>query len=82
MEKYNGWTNRDTWLVKLWIENDYDNYMRVVHKVKGIGTDKKLSDMSCCEIMVWLRRFHYGDSIDWSKVNIEEIKESILEEYE
>jgi hypothetical protein len=25
-QEYNGWTNRDTWLVALWIENDAYNY--------------------------------------------------------
>ena len=82
MDKYNGWSNRDTWLVMLWINNDYESYMRVQHKVKGIGTDKKLADMTCCELMGWLRRFNYGDKIDWGKVNIEEIREAILEESE
>ena len=79
MDKYNGWTNRDTWLVMLWIYNDYDNYMRLTHKVGGIGTDKKLADMNCCELMGWLRRLKYGDEIDWGKVNMEEVKEAILE---
>lgn len=81
MDKYNGWSNRDTWLVRLWIDNDYNNYMRVKNKVEGIGTDKKLKDMTCCELMGWLRRLNYGDKIDWSKVNMDEIKTSIIEEY-
>jgi hypothetical protein len=25
-EKYNGWTNYETWLAKLWIDNEYDAY--------------------------------------------------------
>lgn len=82
MQTYNGWTNRDTWLVKLWLDNDYNNYMRVKHKVDGIGTNKKLKDFTCCELENWLRRLHYGDEIDWGLVNIQEIQEAILEEYQ
>ena len=81
METYNGWTNRDTWLVKLWLDNDYNNCMRAKHKIEGIGTNKKLCDLTCCELENWLRRLHYGDEIDWGLVNIEEIRESLLEEY-
>ena len=80
--KYNGWTNRDTWLVMLWINNDYKNYMRLKHKVEGIGTNKKLKDLNCCELMSWLKGFHYGDKIDWHYVNMNEVKEAILEDFE
>ena len=24
---YHGWTNRDTWLVNLWLDNDHNTYM-------------------------------------------------------
>ena len=79
-EKYYGWTNRDTWLVMIWLNNDENNYTRVQHKKAGIGTNKNLRDMNCCETMNWLRGLHYGDSIDWHNVNIEEIREAILSE--
>lgn len=80
-EKYNGWTNRDTWLVKLWLDNDRDNNTALDHKVRGIGTNKLFKDLNCCETMGWLRRLHYGDEINWHNVNIEELREAILEEY-
>ena len=82
MEKYNGWTNKDTWLVKLWADNDYNNYIAVQHKIQGIGTDKKFKDLTCCETMDWLKKLHYGDKINWHNVNIQEIRDAILEEVE
>lgn len=26
-KRYNGWTNRETWLVNLWLTNEYSDYM-------------------------------------------------------
>ena len=78
---YNGWTNRDTWLVMLWIDNDEKNYNATKHKVEGIGTNKPFKDLNCCETMEWLKRLHYGDEINWHNVNINEIREAILDGY-
>ena len=46
-EKYNGWSNRETWLVKLWIDNEQHTYQRaqemarywVTHR-EGIGSSR------------------------------------------
>lgn len=35
MEKYSGWTNRETWLVPLWFENSLD------HVVEDISADSR-----------------------------------------
>lgn len=35
MEKYNGWTNRETWLVPLWFEDGLD------HVVEDISADSR-----------------------------------------
>ena len=79
-EKYQGWSNRDTWLVMLWLNNDSNNYKAMEHKVKGIGTNKLFKDLTCCETMAWLKKLHYGDEINWHNVNIDEIRNAILEE--
>lgn len=84
-ERYNGWTNRDTWLVMLWLENDYNNYLVLQRKIKGegSGSKKKLQNLNCCELMFWIRHtMHFGDEINWHNVNMNEIKKAILEEVE
>ena len=78
-EKYNGWSNYDTWLVMVWLLNDYDNYKAVCNWIEGIGT-KKLVDYTETEVYDKLKRFHYGDKINWNNVNINEVKEGLLEE--
>ena len=34
---YNGWTNRETWLVSLWLNNDQGNY-ELLSNVLGLST--------------------------------------------
>jgi len=36
---YNGWTNRETWLVNLWLNNDLDSYNYRMESIKDIHTD-------------------------------------------
>lgn len=82
-EDYNGWTNRDTWLVALWLDNDRNNYERAIGVVNGVGRAKKLADYTDLELWEKLkdtRLFKYGDEINWNNVNIQEIREK-LEEY-
>ena len=78
-KKYNGWSNRDTFLVVLWLNNDKNNYRRLEHLKNGIGS-KKLEDLTNIELYEKLKTFNYGDKIDWNNVNVDEIRESILEE--
>jgi hypothetical protein len=75
-EKYNGWTNWDTWATKLWLDNEKENYDRLSSMDKN-----ELLDLGVDELQL----FEYGDDgddIDWTQVNIPEIIESLLEDYE
>jgi hypothetical protein len=71
MEKYNGWSNYDTWLVNLWLMNDEHNY----NSFRRLDEDE-VNEMTLTDLEEW---FYYGDDIDFDVVNINEIRESIIE---
>jgi len=73
MAKYNGWANRDTWLVGLWLNNHESNY-RFMRANK-----KKLMKMKKPQLIRTLKgRCHFGDKIDWTQVRITEIKRDVI----
>lgn len=41
MSDYNGWTNRATWLVKLWMDNSEVSYKHWQHVTKQLQKDAK-----------------------------------------
>lgn len=74
---YNGWSNRDTWLVMLWLNNDYENYQKITRIVKNTN---KLQDLSNNELYMELKDFDYGDEIDFNNINLDEIRQALIEE--
>lgn len=74
METYNGWSNRDTWLVALWLNNDYGNYQ------KWWPRRKSLAKLPKTQLVAFLRNLHYGDKVVWKNVNITEIKRMLNED--
>lgn len=73
MNGYNGWTNRDTWLVALWIDNDRKNYQTMTQNKEHF---LKYTDEAFRKS---LQHLNYGDKIDFSKVDINEIREIVRE---
>lgn len=76
MEKYNGWTNRDTWLVALWLDNDRKNYEKMQ---KERFTLSQLSDRA---LKNTISNYHFGDDVNFQRVDWSEIREMIAEHEE
>lgn len=69
VERYNGYTNRDTWLIALWLMNDERNYRLAIEEYnKGMGVEWNNPN-----------KYHYGDEINFTRVNVSEI-EAMMDE--
>ena len=78
-EDYNGWCNRDTWLVMLWLNNDQNNYEGITRIVNNTNELKDLSDL---ELSMILKDFNYGtdtDKIDFTRVDLDEVRFGLTE---
>ncbi len=76
-EDYNGWSNRDTWLVMLWLNNHKENYDKITRIVKNTNNLKDLSDL---ELYGELKDFYYGDKVNFNNINLSEIRTALIEE--
>ena len=74
MPKYNGYANRDTWLVALWLDNDRNNYFKMKRNKKSLLAMKKPKLIATLK-----RNFKFGDKINWKNVRTGEIKQNIRE---
>jgi hypothetical protein len=72
-QEYNGWTNRDTWLVALWIENDAYNYNWVKQNASSLLKKNKTQLLILLNVYLKIE-----DNVNWSKVNVSEIKNMVI----
>lgn len=74
-QKYNGYSNRDTWVVILWLLNDENNYNKLLKLDSGSVSNIKLETLK--------RHFVYRyEQIQWGNVNLEEVQGVIKETLE
>lgn len=77
MTEYNGWTNRATWLVPLWADNDYGTYSRKRDTLKHMD---EVVTGERAELLAALlfagRSTPDHEPGDWETVNWDEIAES------
>lgn len=66
-QKYNGWTNRETWLVNIWFGDFWETAEDVEASREQIETEIQA-------LPNWIQDFIYEDSINW-----DELKESVDE---
>ena len=93
MSSYNGWTNYETWNVKLWLDNDHGSYLywreRSEERYEE-GKEAEDMDSATYELANELQAFHeenvpevlgtYADLLGaaLSEVNWHEIAESLM----
>lgn len=71
MAKYNGWTNRDTWLALTWILDHPYNYQKLL--------DLPRSALETMTADLVRYHFYFGDRIDFRALNMLELRPALLE---
>ncbi len=48
---YNGWTNYETWDVKLWLDNDYQTYSYVQDMIASLDMDEEYPALTLADAL-------------------------------
>ena len=77
-EDCNGWCNKDTWLVMVWLGNDQNNYEGIT---RIVNNTHYLEDLSDLELYGILKDFNYGnDKINFNRVDLDEVRQGLTED--
>jgi hypothetical protein len=79
---YNGWKNRSTWNVMLWMDNEESNYTYYVSEVRRtIAAGKKFGRFSACRVCMYClgERTPDGIKVDSRLVDYRAIAAAMLE---
>lgn len=93
MSEYNGWTNRATWNVAMWLENDWDTNLDEWSKDREISSSERFRDeIQWAIVELDLRCWHLGapagcevihfmtpDAERFDDANWSELYESLIE---
>lgn len=75
-QKYNGWTNHDTWASHLWLTNDENTYHYAVNIAGNTGMVREQKEMG---LQGLLNALGNPDAIDYDNVNWTEVIEALRE---
>jgi len=73
MSDYNGWTNRDTWLVVLWLTNDEP----LCNQVRLLMNNEEAGEAAQKLVLIHLLNLVATDHIDYENVNWGEVLECL-----
>lgn len=60
-EKYNGWSNRETWLVNLWFGDNWES-------VEDVQSTREYLEEEIDKLPNWIRDFIDDAAIDWEEL--------------
>ena len=60
-EKYNGWTNRETWLVNLWCGDNWET-------PDDVQASKEFIEDTITELPSWIQDFIYQGAVNWDEL--------------
>jgi hypothetical protein len=72
---YNGWFNRDTWLIALWLNNDYRNYTKMLEDIDYLIS---LNEKDLKNVLKNDYFYHY-DNPDINNANYKELNAMLKE---
>jgi hypothetical protein len=84
MSDYNGWTNRETWLVNLWYMDDMPYYFTTIDQYHVEPNELEEAVISTCETLERITNLACGLVSDflsgcWSHVNWHELADALNE---